>query len=236
MTLETMRGRYRLHRFPPRQRTLQSESLSPGVTPADYQRQLMDGFQEGLQKGFGQGMKEGHEQGFEEGKQQGFEEGRRQGYTEGSLAGQQEGRQAFALAAGPLEAITGKVNDYLAHVQRKQREELLQLVEKVTRQVIRCELALQPTQLLSLVEEALSALPATPESLQVLLSQEEFNRIKNAAPEKVSEWGLTPSPELQAGECRVITDKSELDIGCEHRLEQCMNALQETLAPEPQSE
>ena len=236
MAIETLRGRYRLHRFPPRQRAMQSEQLSPGMSPAEYQRQLMEGFQEGLQKGFEQGMGEGHEQGFQEGLQKGFDEGRRKGYTEGSLAGQQEGRKTFELAAQPLEAISGKVNDYLAHIQRKQREDLLQLVEKVTRQVIRCELALQPTQLLSLVEEALSALPATPESLQVLLSNEEFNRIKNAAPEKVSEWGLTPSPDLQAGECRVITDKSELDIGCEHRLEQCMTALQETLAPETQSE
>jgi flagellar assembly protein FliH len=34
----------------PRQRHLQTEQLTPGITPADYQRQLMDGFQEGLQK------------------------------------------------------------------------------------------------------------------------------------------------------------------------------------------
>ncbi|EFI4694389.1 flagellar assembly protein H [Escherichia coli] len=138
--------------------------------------------------------------------------------------------------AQPLEAITGKVNDFLAHIERKQREDLLQLVEKVTRQVIRCELALQPTQLLALVEEALAAFPTMPETLQVMLSTEEFNRLRDAVPEKVSEWGLTPSPDLPPGECRVITDKSELDIGCEHRLEQCMTALQETLTPESQGE
>ncbi|EGK2838266.1 FliH/SctL family protein, partial [Escherichia coli] len=99
-----------------------------------------------------------------------------------------------------------------------------------------CELALQPTQLLALVEEALAAFPAMPETLQVMLSTEEFNRLRDAVPEKVSEWGLTPSPDLPPGECRVITDKSELDIGCEHRLEQCMTALKETLTPESQGE
>lgn len=236
MAIETLRGRYRLHRFPPRQRALQSEQLPQGITTADYQHQLMEGFQEGLQKGFTQGMAEGLEQGVEEGHQKGYEEGHRAGHTEGSLAGQQEGRKQFMLASQPLENISGKVNDYLAHIQRKQRDDLLQLVEKVTRQVIRCELALQPTQLLALVEEALSALPATPESLQVMLNSDEFNRIKIAAPEKVSEWGLMPSTDLQPGECRVITDKSELDVGCEHRLEQCMTAIKETLAPESQSE
>lgn len=55
MAIETIRGRYRLHRFPPRQRHLQAEQLTPGITAADYQRQLMDGFREGLQKGFEQG-------------------------------------------------------------------------------------------------------------------------------------------------------------------------------------
>jgi len=236
MTIETLRGRYRLHRFPPRQRAVTGEPLTTSISAADYQRQLMDGFQEGLQKGFAQGMTEGQEQGFSEGHQQGFAEGRRQGYTEGSLAGQQEGRKQFIEAAQPLEAISGKVNDFLAHIERKQREDLLQLVEKVTRQVIRCELALQPTQLLALVEEALAAFPTMPETLQVMLSAEEFNRLRDAVPEKVSEWGLMPSPDLPPGECRVITDKSELDIGCAHRLEQCMTALQETLTPESQSE
>lgn len=113
MTIETLRGRYRLHRFPPRQRAVTGEPLTTSISAADYQRQLMDGFQEGLQKGFAQGMTEGQEQGFSEGHQQGFAEGRRQGYTEGSLAGQQEGRKQFVEAAQPLEAITGKVNDIL---------------------------------------------------------------------------------------------------------------------------
>ncbi len=130
MTIETLRGRYRLHRFPPRQRAVTGEPLTASISAADYQRQLMDGFQEGLQKGFAQGMTEGQEQGFSEGHQQGFAEGRRQGYTEGSLAGQQEGRKQFVEAAQPLEAISGKVNDFLAHIERKQREDLLQLVEK----------------------------------------------------------------------------------------------------------
>lgn len=75
MTIETLRGRYRLHRFPPRQRAVTGEPLTTSISAADYQRQLMDGFQEGLQKGFAQGMTEGQEQGFSEGHQQGFAEG-----------------------------------------------------------------------------------------------------------------------------------------------------------------
>ncbi len=43
MTIETLRGRYRLHRFPPRQRAVTGEPLTTSISAADYQRQLMDG-------------------------------------------------------------------------------------------------------------------------------------------------------------------------------------------------
>lgn len=234
--METLRGRYLVHRFPPRHDIRPSEMLTSGISAAEFQRQLMDGFQEGMQKGFEQGMREGHDEGFLKGQQEGHDEGYRTGYAEGSLAGQREGLTQFTLAAQPLEAMSMQMNDYLARIQRKQQQDLLQLVEKVTRQVIRCELALQPTQLLALVEEAVAAIPSTPESILVYLSTEEFNRIQNAAPAKVKEWGLAPSADLPPGECRIVTDSSELDVGCEHRLEQCMRVLKETLSPEEKDE
>lgn len=33
MTIETLRGRYRLHRFPPRQRAVTGEPLTPALAP-----------------------------------------------------------------------------------------------------------------------------------------------------------------------------------------------------------
>ncbi len=226
--MEKLRGRYRLHRFPPR---------FPAGTPrvsggADYQQQLMNGYQQGLEQGLRQGREEGYEQGYQEGKMLGHAEGQREGYTAGSLAGQQQAKTQFDDASGPLDALGRQLNDYLAHLQQNQRSDLLALVERVTRQVIRCELALQPTQLLALVEEAVSAIPTAPQSLQVLLNPQEFERINGLAPEKVREWGLVPSEELKPGECRVLTDTSELDIGCEQRLAQCLTRLNATLAPE----
>lgn len=237
MALETLRGRFRQYRFPalnaqPNAPQSQDEQLLHQALVVEHQQQLREGYQEGFKRGQEEGRNEGLQQGLRQGNEQGMREGLRKGYTDGSLAAQKEGQQQFALAAAPLNRIADQVNDYLGTIQRKQRDDLLQLVEKVTRQVIRCELALQPTQLLSIIEEALSALPSVPESLQVMLSSEEFERIQNVAPEKVSEWGLTPSTTLQSGECRIVTETSELDVGCEHRLDQCMTAIKDTLNPE----
>lgn len=222
--------KYRAHQFPPLRKSWQinSQNESFSLDPAEYQKQLVDGFQEGLDKGFEQGLTQGKEAGYEEGARLGYEEGLKKGFKEG----RESGKQVFSRAAKPLTGVSRKVRDFLDQYEDRRREELLQLVDKVTRQVIRCELALQPTQLLALVDEALSGLPDTPSKIKVLINPEEFDRINDAEPEKVKEWGLAPDAEMAHGECHIVTDVAELDVGCKHRLEQCMDVLKENLLPD----
>ncbi|MCC3262989.1 hypothetical protein LLE87_32995, partial [Paenibacillus polymyxa] len=80
-----------------------------------------------------------------------------------------------------------------------------ELVQKVARQVIRCELTLHPTQLLSLADEALAAMPEQPASVQRLLNPEECARIRELAPERAAAWRLVPDERLALGECRLLT-------------------------------
>ncbi|MFP2238813.1 flagellar assembly protein FliH [Pseudescherichia vulneris] len=226
----------RLHKFPPlrKRRTAQSPSddARHQMDDAALQAQLQQGFQEGLNSGFAQGLEEGKEEGYQEGLRLGFDEGVRKGRSEGKV----QARQQFLDAAHPLDNIIASMESFMANYEQRRREELLQLVEKVTRQVIRCELTLHPTQILTLVEEALSALPQQPEQVKVLLNSEEHRRISEAEPEKVAYWGLTADPDLPPGECRVITNTTEMDVGCQHRLDQCMDALSANLLPESHDE
>ncbi|MGB7800231.1 flagellar assembly protein FliH [Buttiauxella sp.] len=228
--------RPRVHKFPPLHRSRQLAGGAPDnvdlhapfLDNASLQQQLADGFQEGMKQGFEQGLEEGRGEGYQEGVRLGFDEGMRKGHDEGKLAG----RQMFIEASQPLDGITGQIKQYLAEYETRRRNELLQLVEKVTRQVIRCELTLHPTQLLTLVEEAVNSLAKTPEQLKVCLNSEEFRRISEAEPERAREWGLCADPHMLPGECRVITETTEMDVGCEHRLQQCVDVLKETLLPE----
>lgn len=228
----------RLHKFPPLRKRWAQNGSSPedegarALDPAEYQQQIKEGFQDGMNQGFAQGMAEGKEEGYQEGVRLGFDEGMRKGLTEGK----QLARQQFLDAAAPFERISNEVQHYLDNYEQRRREELLQLVEKVTRQVIRCELALHPTQLLALVEEALTSLPQPPEQVRVLLNSEEFQRISEADPEKAREWGLAADASLEPGECRVITDTTEMDVGCQHRLDQCVTVLKENLLSDPLNE
>lgn len=231
-------ARPRVHKFPPLHRNRhmldggQGDTgfAAPFMDNASLQQQLADGFQEGMKQGFEQGLEEGRGEGYQEGVRLGFDEGLRKGHDEGKLAG----RQLFIDAAQPLDGVTGELKQYLADYETRRRDELLQLVEKVARQVIRCELTLHPTQLLTLVEEAIGSLAKTPEQIKVCLNAEEFRRISEAEPERAREWGLSADPQMLPGECRVITETTEMDIGCQHRLQQCVDVLKETLLPDAQ--
>lgn len=224
----------RLHKFPPlRKRWAASQASAEGDAavmqdPCEHQRQMEEGFRDGMNRGFAQGMEEGKQEGYQEGARLGFDEGMRKGLAEGK----QQARQQFLEAAAPFERMTADVQRFLESYEQRRREELMQLVEKVTRQVIRCELALQPTQLLALVDEALTSLPQPPEQIRVVLNSEEFRRISEAEPEKAREWGLSADPALEPGECRVITDTTEIDVGCQHRLDQCVAVLKDNLLPD----
>lgn len=230
--------RPRVHQFPPlRSRRPATENnlrdggvSAPFIDSASLQQQLADGFQEGMKQGVEQGLEEGRGEGYQEGARLGFDDGLRKGHDEGKLAGQ----QLFMDAAKPLAGVAEKLTHFLTEYETRRRDELLQLVEKVTRQVIRCELTLHPTQLLTLVEEALHSLPKMPEQLKVCLNPEEFRRINEAEPEHAKAWGLCADEQMLPGECRVVTETTEMDIGCEHRLQQCMDVLKDTLLPEMQ--
>jgi len=226
----------RLYKFPPLRKRRPAHSVADDIPAAAdgaaIQEQLQQGFQDGLNRGFAQGMEEGKEEGYQEGLRLGFDEGVRKGRSEGKT----QARQQFLDAAHPLDEIIQSMETFMANYEQRRREELLLLVEKVTRQVIRCELTLHPTQILTLVEEALSALPQQPEQINVMLNSEEHRRISEAEPEKVVQWGLMADPDLAPGECRVVTNTTEMDVGCQHRLDQCMDVLKETLLPESRDE
>lgn len=221
-------GTVRRHQFPPLRKAWQRDD-GPTDT-ASYQQQRMAGFQEGMSDGFAQGLEQGREQGFTEGVEQGKTRGEQQGFE----AGRQQAAATFSQAADPLDRLLAELQAALDRLEAQRRTELLQLVEKVTRQVIRCELALQPTQLLVLVEEALGALPEQPTSLKVMMNPEELARIRELDAPRAKAWRLTADPALESGECRIVTDSSEMDIGCHHRLSQCMDALQQNFS-EPEA-
>ena len=212
----------RLHRFPP---LSQMHSVGSPVAPstaAEVQAALADGFQEGLSKGY----EEGHATGLVAGS----EAAQAKGYAEGMAQGRKEAREQFASLAKPIEAMFAELQQLKADYQAAQRKEVVDLVARVARQVIRCELTLQPTQLLTLVDETLASMPpARDGTIEVHLNPEDLQRIQELAPERASQWRLLADARLETGECRVQAGEREADAGCRQRLAACMEQVSEQL-------
>lgn len=198
------------------------------VQPEDFQTQFNQGFQQGMTCGHEEGL----QQGIEQGQQQGFEQGVQQGREQGVVQGIKEGKAQFVKATQPFAQMHQQTAELFAEHERRQREQVCELVQKVAQQVIRCELALQPQQILALVEETLESLPGEPVGLKVKMAREEFNHLEKVASDKIDEWNIVCDDTLRQGECRVVTNHAEADAGCEQRLDACMSAVEGHLLDE----
>ncbi|WP_241499266.1 flagellar assembly protein FliH [Chromobacterium sphagni] len=199
---------------------------------AEVQASAADGFRQGMDAGY----REGFDSGEAAGRDAGYQAGLQQGRQEGGAAARDEALARFASIAAPLDAAIGQLQRLCRDYQAAQRDEVVELVAKVARQVIRCELALKPVQILDLVEETLAALPASAHSqgeVEVLLNPEECQRIRELAPERSAKWRLLADSGLAPGECRVRGAEFEADAGCQQRLEHCVDSLREQLRADP---
>lgn len=215
---------HRPHRFPPLSQIVLAGSAGH---VAQIQVSHAEAFQEGMERGYQEGYATGLESGCQEGRAQGLEAGRR----EGQQAARAEVLAHFETLAGPLEAMHSALHGLQQDYQTALRKEVVELVAKVARQVIRSELALQPVQLLALVDETLTTMPPVREGVEVFLNPEEMERIRELAPERAARWTLIADARLEPGECRVRAGGHEADAGCRQRLASCMEQVSAQLLP-----
>jgi len=214
----------RPHRFPPLAQ-LHARREVEQSSPAQLQAVLAEGFQEGLSKGY----EEGHASGLQAGSEQAQADGREQGLA----LGRREVQERFEHLAKPVDALFKELTALQVELQAAARKEVVELVEKVARQVIRAELTLQPAQLLALVDETLASMPIARDGVEVFLNPEDLRRITELAPERAQAWTLLPDPALESGECRLHAGGREADAGCRQRLVACMDQVKAQMIEPP---
>jgi flagellar assembly protein FliH len=210
----------RPHRFPPLGQVHLREQLAER-SPASLQAVLADGFQEGLTKGY--------EEGYASGLSKGCEDARVAAHDQGLAQGRAEMHERFGQVAKPVDALLDALQQLQMELQATARKEVVELVEKVARQVIRVELTLQPAQLLALVDETLASMPISREGVEVYLNAEDLRRITELAPERAAQWTLKADVQLASGECRLRAGGHEADAGCQQRLAACMEQVKAKL-------
>lgn len=212
---------FRPHRFPP---LSSSTSLAPsGVGHGEqWQASVADGFKQGMEEG----LRQGREDGYSQGRPEGYAAGLQQGSQDGRDLARHEMLDSFEALAGPMERLLENLERQHADYQSAKRKEVVELVARVARQVIRCELTLQPVQLLALVEETLAGMPPVAEGgIEVYLNADDLRRIRELDPKRFRRWTLLADPRLESGECRVRAGDQEVDAGCNQRLSACMERV-----------
>lgn len=221
----------RTYRFPPLE-VLQAPCVAVNAgASTDTSASAADA--QNMALAYEQAVQRGHDQGFEQGQQEGLQAGlqaaRAQGLEEGRAQAMQGMRAALAEMGQPIDQMLQQLQGLHADWQASLRKDVIDLVERVARQVVRCELTLQPAQILALVEETLQGMPHRTGDVVVYLNPADLQRIQELDATRIPAWTLQADASMEAGECRLRVGEEEADAGCKQRLQACMEQVREQL-------
>jgi flagellar assembly protein FliH len=134
-----------------------------------------------------------------------------------------------------LDSILQLLGQPLAQLDGEVEKELLHLTLAVGKQLARRELRVDPTQVIGIIRESLSQLPASAREIRIHLHPEDAATVRErlAEPAKERAWTVVEDPTLSRGGCMVRTETSQIDVRLDSRISAVIaNALGEERAPE----
>jgi flagellar assembly protein FliH len=222
---------WRSHRFLPLADLMATDTWQAGL-PQTKLSQLQAARGTEFQQECERGYREGFENGAREGRESGVAQGRDEGFREGAASGKGAMIERFDSLARPVDAMLKSLGNLQADYHAALRKEVVELVAKVARQVVRSELALKPMKLLKMVDETLVTMPHAPDSeIVVYLNEGDLQRLREFDDVRTTHWNLRADAQLEPGECRVKCGNREADAGCRQRLVACMEQISAQLLP-----
>jgi len=108
--------------------------------------------------------------------------------------------------------------------------ELLNLAMALARQIVRRELKTDPTQIIGIIRDAITALPVAARDVRVHLHPEDATVMReNLAPtESERAWAIVEDPVMARGGCQITTTTSRIDARLETRLNTILSELMGT--------
>jgi flagellar assembly protein FliH len=167
-----------------------------------------------------------------------LQEGEARGYQAGLAKAQAESKvplEALAARVNQLDSILQLLGQPLAQLDTEIEKELLHLALTVGKQLARRELRIDPAQVIGIIRESLSQLPASARDVRIHLHPEDAATVRErlAAPTNERAWTIVEDPTLTRGGCIVRTETSQIDVRLESRVSAVIaNALGEERAPE----
>jgi len=155
-----------------------------------------------------------------------YKEAFEQGLAEGREAGRGEVRAQVEKLAGMFYDLAKPFEVLDAEVER----ELLTLAMALARQIVRRELKTDPTQIIGIIRDAITALPVAAREVRAHLHPEDAAVVRqNLAPtESERAWTIVEDPVMARGGCQITTTTSRIDARLETRLGAILSELMGT--------
>lgn len=169
---------------------------------------------------------------------QALQESEARGYQAGLAKAQAQSQASLDTLVAQvkqLDSIMQLLGQPLAQLDAEIEKELLHLTLAVGKQLARRELRIDPTQVIGIIRESLSQLPASARDVRIHLHPQDAATVRErlAKPTNERAWTVVEDPTLTRGGCIVRTETSQIDVRLESRVNAVIaNALGEERAPE----
>lgn len=159
----------------------------------------------------------------------------KQAYNEGFALGQKEGHekkeQEIQESNASLKNIIKLLTEPLNELDDEVVEQLAQLSMIVAKQVVRRELHTDQGEIVSIVREAMNALPSSTRKIILNIHPEDAELVRNAfslsQQDETDEarWKVVEDPMISRGGCIISSENSRVDATVEARLNRVISTL-----------
>ena len=156
---------------------------------------------------------------------EGFAIGEKEGFHSTTLKVRQEAETALAAKIASLELLMANLFEPIAEQDTQIEKSLVDLVQHITKQMIKRELAIDSTQIEHVMRDALKLLPLGVENVRLYVNPQDFAQVKALRERHEETWRIVEDESLLPGGCRVETEHSRIDASVESRVTQVMAKL-----------
>lgn len=167
---------------------------------------------------------------IEEVERRAYEEAFAQGREAGLAAARAEteqGLKQLKAQVARLEAMFDTFGAPLAQMNADVEQQLLSLSMTIARQLVRRELKTDPAQVIAIIRETVSLLPASARDVRVHLHPEDAAIVRERLATTTADraWAILEDPVMTRGGCKVTTDTALIDARVETRFNEVISAM-----------
>ena len=196
----------------------------PPLTAEEIEQIRQDAYQEGFAQGKEEGSAVGHAEGLEKGHAEGVEQGHEQGYQTGLEQGQTE----ISEKSQEWQRLCEQLFEPIKQIELNVEQQLLNLALMLAESVIRKETESNKDALLSVLHEAISALPFNTEYAEIHMNPNDILLLSEVYDDEAiaeKQWIIKPEPGYTLGDVVVATPNSLIDRSVKQRIKQVLGSF-----------